>query len=186
MKVIKLNESISKSLQTKNYIEACKVDLKNVLNCNSLEDLNNIDWKSGSLYVGVIKRLVDEGFSFEEIIDNIEYRLLNVLQNAKSRYAEEVAYEKEIPNVLSKLHSTLDTEYRLLSETDKSLEYEPVFGATHQDCINFVDKVVESVDGKYSGTGRGGSWTMWSILTDKNIRLQAGWSHNDNWTVIIT
>lgn len=174
----------SKSSHTKDYIRACKVDLQTLMSCETIDDVNNAQWETAD-YNRIINKHIDKGYSIEDAIEKEVDNLMDLIKTLKSNYTHEVEYEEEIPAVVSKLHDALDNKYSLLSETGDKITYEPVENASHKDCIKFVDDVVSAVDGKYSGTGRGGSWTMWDILTDTGIRLKAGWNQDDNWEIII-
>ena len=45
---------------------------------------------------------------------------------------------------------------------------------SREDLISFVDDVKATVGGRFSGTGRGGSWTAWDLISENNISLKVG------------
>ncbi len=121
--------------------------------------------------------VVLKNFTDDEIQDAInEY--CNDTENECTNRAKEVLltnlYLDPLESVRQKL-TMFAKRYPLITSDNNTWVFEAPEGATHDDCIEFVDRVVEAVNGRYYGTGRGGSWTAWNIAAPGKIRLKAGW-----------
>jgi hypothetical protein len=82
----------------------------------------------------------------------------------------------------------LQNNYNVLNTTSSSDGYSwtiiPPKNSNHDDCIAFVDSIVDAVDGRYYTTGRGWSWSRWWLICDDGVRIEAGWSdRKDYWVV---
>ena len=49
-------------------------------------------------------------------------------------------------------------------------------GSTREDLIEFVDSIKGIIGGRYYGTGRGGSWTAWNLMSPDGVEFQAGFN----------
>lgn len=167
-------------------IAALRSDIKLLMDCNTAEDVN-AHAEEFQMYncANIIERKMSRGMSEAEAIDSTETYLMNCLSQWKSdmvKFRDDATVAMQTFNTVKNALS----QYELISADEERcvLKYRPVEGATHKDCIEFVDAVVAAVDGKYNFTGRGGSWTRWDIRTADGVMLKAGWDDDgDTWSV---
>lgn len=170
----------------KKHFQDLRADIKLLFNCETVEEVfeHESEFKEFNC-ANIIKRKLDKGMSPEDALDFMSDYLMRTWNQWKTDMAvfksnadKAMAAFNAVKNALSK--------YELISADEERcvLKYRPIEGATHKDCVEFVDAVVAAVDGKYDFTGRGGSWTRWDIRTADGIMLKAGWDdHGDTWSV---
>lgn len=167
-------------------IAALRGDIKLFMTCDTVEDVK-AHAKEFQIYdcVNLVERKMAKGMTESEAIDSTETYLMKCLSQWKS---DIVKFKDDAANAMRSFNIVKDalSQYELISADEDNcvLKYQPVEGATHKDCIQFVDAVVAAVDGRYDGTGRGGSWTRWDIITSDGVKLKAGWEgKEDIWSV---
>lgn len=177
---------------TTNYIglyHALKADRRKVASLDpdtaTYEDLHQIDWASGRTSSLIVDSNEEKGMSVEDCIEDLIDTFQQRLAFCKNEMDKERDYKARAEQLREILNAFLDDEYNVIDETESSWTIEPPAGATHQDCIEFVDSVKDEIDGRYHGTGRGGSWTVWDLLSSDNVRVKAGWTRDDMWYVEI-
>lgn len=170
----------------KKHFQDLRADIKLLFNCETVEEVfeHESEFKEFNC-ANIIKRKLDKGMSPEDALDFMSDYLMRTWNQWKTDMAvfksnadKAMAAFNAVKNALSK--------YELISADEERcvLKYRPIEGATHKDCIEFVDAVVAAVNGKYDFTGRGGSWTRWDIRTADGVMLKAGWDdHGDTWSV---
>ena len=176
---IELQKDIKKSIRT---LAALDTD---VTTYEQLEQLNSII----PAFLSYVKRFKNKGLPIEDCIDYIIQEAYGWLKLVQKEYNEKLEYDKKVDLLSTTLNKFLQSNYTIL-DYDKNDEgcywtIEAPTNATHEDCIDFVDRIVDATSGRYSGTGRGGSWSQWWIVAD-GVRLEAGWEdHSINWEVRI-
>jgi hypothetical protein len=176
---IELQKDIKKSIRT---LAALDTD---VTTYEELEQLNSML----PAFLSSVKRFKNKGLPIEDCIDYIIQEAYEWLKLVQKEYNEKLEYDKKVDLLSTTLNKFLQSNYIVL-DYDKNTEgccwtIEAPTNATHEDCIDFVDSIVATTYGKYSGTGRGGSWSKWWIVAD-GVRLEAGWKdHSNNWEVTI-
>lgn len=149
------------------------------------EDLKSIPWECGRYPLIWIKNREQNGVSVEECIDDLIDGFMSHIDDLKENISARDKYRTQVYALKPNLSSYLDDNYNVIDQTEDSWKIEPPAGATHKDCIAFVDDIVDFVNGRYWGTGRGGSWTVWDLLSDGKVQLKAGWTRDDKWYVEI-
>lgn len=162
------------------WFKAIKRDIRNVAACQDEEDLANLKLTSGNS--DYEKRIWNERFEkkgvtdFDEKIDLIIdwlYDSANYIKETADKYSSEI----EVADVLQdKIIDFLSKDYNC-TVTPEGIEV--TCEAMNRDAlINMIDSLITNLNGRYHGTGRGGSWTAWNILLygdgDKGIEYQIG------------
>ncbi len=167
-------------------IVALRGDIKLFMTCDTVEDVK-AHAEEFQIYdcVKLVERKMANGMTESEAIDSTETYLMKCLSQWKS---DIVKFKDDTDVAMRSFNLVKDalSQYELISADEDNcvLKYQPVEGATHKDCIQFVDAVVAAVGGRYNGTGRGGSWTRWDIITSDGVKLKAGWDgKEDIWSV---
>lgn len=184
-----MKKYIKSSTNYAGLYHAIKLDRRKVASLDpdttTYEDLNAIEWRSGRLSANIVKLYEEKGLSVEECIEDLIDTFQQRLASCKNEMDKERDYKARAEQIRDILSAFLDEEYNVIDETERSWIIEPPANASHQDCIAFVDDVKDAIDGRYYGTGRGGSWSMWDLLSSDNVRVKAGWTRDDMWEVVI-
>ena len=149
------------------------------------EDLAAIEWNSGRTSSWIIDSNKKKGMSIEDCIEDLIDTFQERLAFCKNEMDKEREYNARAEQLREILNAFLDDAYNVIDETEFGWIIEPPADSTHQDCIKFVDDVKDAIDGRYYGTGRGGSWTAWDLLSADNVRVKAGWTRDNMWYVEI-
>lgn len=172
----------------KNQYKNLLQDIKYVLNSDNIEDIRAYDKESQGEYI--LSKLFDsrmnkQNMSFEDAKEDVIDFLYRTRADAKSELELRNKRSLESKSIMNKVKSELSKDYKLVSESENTLYFKAPDNSTHDDCIAFVDKVVAVSGGKYTSTGRGGSWTLWDILTPEGSYIKAGYdySNKDNYAV---
>lgn len=172
----------------KNQYKNLLQDIKYVLNSDNIEDIRAYDKESQGEYI--LSKLFDsrmnkQNMSFEDAKEDVIDFLYRTRADAKSELELRNKRSLESKSIMNKVKSELSKDYKLVSESEDTLYFKAPSNSTHDDCIAFVDKVVAVSGGKYTSTGRGGSWTLWDILTPGGSYIKAGYdySNKDNYAV---
>lgn len=172
----------------KNQYKNLLQDIKYVLNSDNIEDIRAYDKESQGEYI--LSKLFDsrmnkQNMSFEDAKEDVIDFLYRTRADAKSELELRNKRSLESKSIMNKVKSELSKDYKLVSESEDTLYFKAPGNSTHDDCIAFVDKVVAVSGGKYTSTGRGGSWTLWDILTPGGSYIKAGYdySNKDNYAV---
>lgn len=166
-------------------IKLLKQDFRNLAKCETAEDLKNTKWNYWRIDRFLDRELLkhdgdhyieeDHAEDIDDFIDSWLDSLRDMIQQCKEDYAMSADYTVSAENWINMLYNQLNDEYELVDfDTTKIIVKAPE-GATHRDCINFVDHIVDLIDGKYIETGRGGSWTAWHLKSNDGVRFRAGW-----------
>ncbi len=161
-------------------LSALKSDFKLLAQCDSLEDVQSVEWKTWNV-TGLISRDIQKGMSAEDAIDEMMDWLHEQIKSTKQELDNAKQYEANSSGLIENLVNGvggLSKMYDVVQVTSEFAAVQPWEGANHKDCIQFVDQVVNLLNCKFSGTGRGGSWTQWDLITDTGVRLKAGWSNS--------
>ena len=170
----------------KKHFQDLRADIKLLFNCETVEEVfeHESEFKEFNC-ANIIKRKLDKGMSPEDALDFMSDYLMRTWNQWKTDMAVFKSNADKAMAAFNAVKNAL-SQYELISADEERcvLKYRPIEGATHKDCVEFVDAVVAAVDGKYDFTGRGGSWTRWDIRTADGIMLKAGWDdHGDTWSV---
>lgn len=170
----------------KKHFQDLRADIKLLFNCETVEEVfeHESEFKEFNC-ANIIKRKLDKGMSPEDALDFMSDYLMRTWNQWKTDMAVFKSNADKAMAAFNAVKNAL-SQYELISADEDScvLKYRPIEGATHKDCVEFVDAVVAAVDGKYDFTGRGGSWTRWDIRTADGVMLKAGWDdHGDTWSV---
>ena len=192
-----LNEDIDDSIwslghsnmsfaDAKKHFQDLRADIKLLFNCETVEEVfeHESEFKEFNC-ANIIKRKLDKGMSPEDALDFMSDYLMRTWNQWKTDMAVFKSNADKAMAAFNAVKNAL-SQYELISADEERcvLKYRPIEGATHKDCIEFVDAVVAAVNGKYDFTGRGGSWTRWDIRTADGVMLKAGWDdHGDTWSV---
>ena len=170
----------------KKHFQDLRADIKLLFNCETVEEVfeHESEFKEFNC-ANIIKRKLDKGMSPDDALEFMSDYLMRTWNQWK---ADMVVFKSNADKAMIAFNAVKKklSQYELISADEDScvLKYRPIEGATHKDCVEFVDAVVAAVDGKYDFTGRGGSWTRWDIRTADGIMLKAGWDdHGDIWSV---
>lgn len=169
----------------KKHLQDLRSDIKLLFNCETVEEVfeHESEFKEFSC-ANIIKRKLDKGMSPDDALEFMSDYLMRTWSQWKS---DMVVFKDNADKAMVTFNTVKNalSQYELISADEEKcvLKYRPLEGATHKDCIQFVDDVVAAVDGKYNGTGRGGSWTRWDIITSDGVKLKAGWDGKDIWSV---
>ena len=193
----KLNEDIDNAIwslghsnmsfaDAKKHFQDLRADIKLLFNCETVEEVfeHESEFKEFNC-ANIIKRKLDKGMSPEDALDFMSDYLMRTWNQWKTDMAVFKSNADKAMAAFNAVKNAL-SQYELISADEERcvLKYRPIEGATHKDCIEFVDAVVAAVNGKYDFTGRGGSWTRWDIRTANGVMLKAGWDdHGDTWSV---
>ena len=184
-----MKKYIKSSTDHAGLYNAIKLDRRKVASLDpdttTYEDLKQIDWNSSRLISVMIEHDEDAGMSVDDCIEDLIDTFQERIADCKNEMDKERDYNVRAEQLRDSLSAFLDDAYNVIDETESSWIIEPPAGATHQDCIAFVDDVKDEIDGRYHGTGRGGSWTVWDLLSADNVRVKAGWTRDDMWYVEI-
>lgn len=162
-------------------IKALKQDFRNLATCETAEDVKSIQWNYWN-----IGKMVDDADDIDEFIDSWLDTFRDMIKQCKEDYAMSADYTVSAESWINMLYNQLNEEYELIDFDTTKIVIQAPEGATHDDCINFVDHIVDLIDGKYIETGRGGSWTAWNIKSNNGVRFKAGWyngSGSGEWFV---
>ena len=170
----------------KKHFQDLRADIKLLFNCETVEEVfeHESEFKEFNC-ANIIKRKLDKGMSPEDALDFMSDYLMRTWNQWKTDMAVFKSNADKAMAAFNAVKNAL-SQYELISADEERcvLKYRPIEGATHKDCIEFVDAVVAAVNGKYDFTGRGGSWTRWDIRTADGVMLKAGWDdHGDTWSV---
>lgn len=170
----------------KKHFQDLRADIKLLFNCETVEEVfeHESEFKEFNC-ANIIKRKLDKGMSPEDALDFMSDYLMRTWNQWKT---DMVVFKSNADKAMAAFNAVKNalSQYELISADEERcvLKYRPIEGATHKDCIEFVDAVVAAVNGKYDFTGRGGSWTRWDIRTADGVMLKAGWDdHGDTWSV---
>lgn len=155
-----------------------KRDFKMLAKCVSFDDVQSVEWATWNI-TNFIKRDIQKGLSEEEAIDGLLDWMYNQINNTKQELEQAKEYEEKSSGLMNNLANGvggLSSMYDVIQVTKEFILIQPWKDAKHKDCIQFVDQVVNLLNCSFSGTGRGGSWTQWNLVTDTGVRLSAGWS----------
>ena len=171
---------------SKKHFQDLRADIKLLFNCETVEEVfeHESEFKEFNC-ANIIKRKLDKGMSPEDALDFMSDYLMRTWNQWKTDMAVFKSNADKAMAAFNAVKNAL-SQYELISADEERcvLKYRPIEGATHKDCIEFVDAVVAAVNGKYDFTGRGGSWTRWDIRTADGVMLKAGWDdHGDTWSV---
>lgn len=189
VKKLKIRESLN---GFEKRIRDIKTDIRKIAavdpDTTTYEDLKQLNFTVLNIQRD-IEKSEKKGLSIEDCIDNIIDATMHGLKFLKDRNNEKVEYDKKVDALIPIIDTFLKDNYTVIN-VDKTGEgvfwtIEPPKRSNHDDCIAFVDSVVDAVNGKYYMTGRGSCWSSWHILSN-GVELIAGWkSHTNNWEVEI-
>ena len=184
-----MKKYIKSSTDYAGWYRALKADRRKVASLDpdttTYEDLHQIDWESGRTSSQIVDSNEKKGMNVEDCIEDLIDTFQENLAYCKNEMDKERDYNASAEQLHGSLSAFLDDAYNVIDETEFSWIIEPPVDATHQDCIAFVDDVKDAIDGRYYGTGRGGSWTAWGLLSADNVRVTAGWTRDNMWYVEI-
>lgn len=170
----------------KKHFRDLRADIKLLFNCETVEEVfeHESEFKEFNC-ANIIKRKLDKGMSPDDAIEFMSDYLMRTWNQWK---ADMVVFKSNADKATIAFNAVKNklSQYELISADEDAcvLKYRPVEGASHKDCVEFVDAVVAAVNGKYNFTGRGGSWTRWDIRTEDGVMLKAGWDDDGNtWSV---
>lgn len=149
------------------------------------DDLKAIEWTSGRSPEWWIEGSEKRGESVEECIDHLIDGFGEQLEWNYGEIAEQQVYRQNVEALRPIISEYLDDNYNVIDQTDTKWIIEPYADASHQDCIDFVDNFRKAINAKYTGTGYGGSWSVWDLFSEDGVYIKAGWTRDDMWFVEI-
>lgn len=182
-----INEGLDSNLE---FQKTIKRDVRKIAavdpETTTYEDLKQLDL-SVPYFSKAIAHCEEKGLSIEDCIDYVIEQSRQWLDWVQSEYNQKAEYDKKVDSLIPVLNSFLKSNYVILDydKNDEGAKWtiEAPTNATHDDCIEFADSIVDAVNGKYYMTTRGGSWSNWHILAN-GVELKAGWKlHTKNWEV---
>lgn len=159
--------------------KAIRQDLRTLGKVNSIDELLQIGFQgiNEKTVVDVFKRnhpdQVDDFDAF------YEYAFEWLLQQ-RDWAIDQLAYKSDIGKKAHDVATLIKTTFgSVITSTidDDNAIYMSVndpYVESRQDLIQFVDDVKDCIDGEYSGTGRGGSWTAWDLRSDTGVLVKVG------------
>lgn len=179
MKVNKLYESSLYDVEyDKVRLVGLKKDIKTLLKCNDVDDLNNASWEALKLDNVVNRRMKTTNQSFEDTVDEVVDSLFDNIRSIKTELLKKEEKLESGKKWISTLVNSLESNgYKVIRADEESLIVEGN-GKTHDDCIAFADTVVSIINGRYHGTARGGSWSTWEVFSEDSVSFQVGWEGN--------
>lgn len=154
-------------------------DIKTLSKCENIDDVKNSEFNIYNCE-NIIERYTEKGLNFDDAVDKMLSLLFSTKENWK-KDLEQIKDKSRKSDVLyNKIKDELGKEYPIIEQLEGVISFRAPENATQDDCIEFTDKVVKLVNGRYHGTGRGGSWSIWDILTDDGLLIHAGWGLNDS------
>lgn len=163
-------------------LKAIRNDIRLISRCDTIEDIEaNVD-KFQAYNGKFILRNLTKKPDFEEAADNVLDSLYEFLRSTKEDIEKARENESNMQDLADILSAKLSQIYDVQTVSEFEMYVIPPEGATHKDCIAFVDEVCKIINGKFYGTGRGGSWSKWNLRSDKNVAVNAGWAtHFEKW-----
>lgn len=162
-----------------------KKDIKTLLQCNNVEDLNNAEWEVHKLNKSINRIMKDTDRSFDDIVDEFVESLVHEIKSLKTDVLKKEEKLENGKKWISTLTNSLESNgYKVIRADEESLIVEGN-GNNQDDCVAFVDTVVSIIKGKYHGTGKGGSWTTWEVMSEDNIPFRVECDRNNNFKIEI-
>jgi len=154
----------------------------------TVDDILNIKWESYTFWSDIAEKQMNSQNSIEDVIDYLIDNIHDTIKDLKAEREKDQDYTIKASVLKLQLNDFLDANYNVIDEpTQYSWIIEPI--SDNENVVEFVDSIVDAIDGKYYGTGRGGSWTAWDLLSDTGVHVKAGKAHNyhepDCWYVEI-
>lgn len=164
-----------------------KKDLRLLINCESMEDVTNTEFHTWNFARMFGRDIDNRGKNFDETKDYFVDFITEQIKKLKSQIQDGHGYNSNASELMTTLETELSNNYDIDSASNGSITIKVPEGATHKDCIAFVDEVVRIADAKFNFTGRGGSWTMWNLVASNGVKLKAGWlsSSGELWVVMV-
>ena len=176
------------------FIRELRLDLSKVASIDTqsctYDDILSLDVSRGAR--DIIKNCVDKaqkkGWTPEDCVDDILVEIQGWMDWFKQELKDRQEQDIKADEIYRILDNFLNNNYEVIEQKFENGYFEFVIEPSelsdHSDCINFADDIVAAVKGRYYGTGRGGSWSMWNILAYNGLELKAGWKdHSDNFIV---
>lgn len=173
------------------YMKYIIHDIHALESAQSIDELKQVELYTFNpkLFIKHVEEDIQNGVDFETSVEQWIDSYYKILDRAREDYAKALKAEEDRPLVEAYINENIKDMYELISE-DISEDtgyttyiFKAPEGATHQDCINFVDDFRKAIGARYNGTGYGGSWTSWDLATPNGLKLKAGWTRNDNFYI---
>lgn len=151
-------------------------DMKAVASVQTEADLANIEE-----YYFRTKHIIEhdmrKGLSLDESLERTLSFIMKTIQDTKDKMKQNNESKIIADQAIQNIKDMIQSMYGDVIEVNPYLIYTmPDPTADHDDCIRFTDDVISACGGRYYATGRGGSWTQWSIRVPGNVELSVGWS----------
>ena len=171
------------------WVKALRRDRRKVAaldpDTTTYEDLKAMEWSGGRFPEILIAGCEKRNESVEECIDKLLEQFEESIQWNLENLAEQQIYNQNVAEIEPMISEYLDDYYNVIDQTEHGWIIEPPANATQQDCIEFVDNFRKAIKGEYFGTGHGGSWSVWDLLSEDHVYIKAGWTSDDMWFVEI-
>lgn len=159
-------------------------DLSYLDDCYTLEDVKNHEYEAFNV-TRLIREL--ETNTDEDPREIIEYwidRFDGNLTIQQKEYRRAYSNLENFYKYVNQLSGVIDIEL-----VDGKWARIPIGGRNPDKLVDLVDLINETLDSRYHGTARGGSWTAYNIWTPENTELQVGWidetdNFEDSWGMV--
>ena len=111
----------------------------------------------------------------EDVIAELAYECLELLVKAKNDLKKEkerwLAGNRYMSEIVDAIE---DGGFDIYDASEEAVIVMEPEDATREDLIQFVDDIKDLIGGRYYGTGRGGSWTAWNLMSPDGVEFQVG------------
>lgn len=164
-------------------IKNIKSDIKSAYRCNSLEELQNTEFKAfgkGIINSALIRNgIIDDKDinnvteeDFDDIIDAIVDIMQSYLEYAQESYEKTSKAENASGPAYEKVYNALrNSKYEIIGTTNNKILIKDD-GTVNQH--ELAKLVIEVTGGKTNGTALGGSWTSHNIYTPDGVDMRVG------------
>lgn len=171
------------STELAEQIKNIKSDIKSAYRCNSLEELQNIEFKAFSK--GIINSALRRNSiigdkdtnniteeDFDDIIDTIVDIMQSYLEYAQERYEKVSKAENASGPAYEKVYNALrNSKYEIISTTNNKILIKDDDTVSPHELAKLVINVT---GGKTNGSALGGSWTSHNIYTPDGVEMRVG------------
>lgn len=158
---------------------AIKQDIRTLSKADSIDDVLSAGFQSINVkhVVDVFRqKYPDQEDDFDAFSDFAYDWLLDTRDWVKNEMSKTADAEKAAHDAATLIKTTFGSVITDVEEDDRYMyiSVNDPYVETRDQLFQFVDDVKETIDGNYNGTGRGGSWTAWDLISDKGTSVKVG------------
>lgn len=120
-----------------------------------------------------IPPMFKRGLETESDIDKLIVSLSRLIVKYSDNLEQDTKYDDIAEKEFEKLGKALSMSHNVDFDTDNLTLYVNDI-SERKEMIDLADEVQHITDAKYNGTGRGGSWTAWNMITSNGTHLRVG------------